>query len=912
MNIKKASAGSGKTYALAHTYLDLLLGSKDRYAYRHILAVTFTNKATAEMKSRILRELSDLARTDARAKEILTDILHDYGSFAISTIDKFFQQTLKAFSREIGQFSDYQIELDRDSLIRESMDRILDSLTEDKPELVQWIRSSVTESLEQGERFNLDRALYEMGKVLKSEDHREMALRYGIDETKAYDKANLEKIKSECLTTIKDFETKAASFGIVAEPGKKLSKPGGRALKSAPEGLVELFDGPYKRYNTAVIIRNFIFTLGFAGEFYAEFDNLLKEKNVMCLDESNTILKDIIDGSDAPFVYEKLGVRFDNFLLDEFQDTSNIQWENFLPLLRESESRGGQNLIVGDVKQSIYRFRDSDWELLGSKVHEQFPDACVEPMDSNWRSLAQVVNFNNDFFGSTARKLGLQEIYSDVRQLVKSDDPQPGYVRVTFCDDQMAAVIQSVNMAGKAGARWGDIAILVRNRKEGSNIASELIRNGIPVISDDSLNLKSSVVVRRLVSLLSCLENPEDGINSFLADSLDVSFPECYHSLTDLGENLLRKLKSADPESFDGETLYVQAFMDDLREWTALNGNNLRHYLKHWNEQEFYIGSPESSDSVRVLTIHKSKGLEFPYVIFPYSEKVKLFKNSVRWCGYDGNIYPVELGPSSVDTAFCDDYLEERRKQYVDNINIFYVALTRACKCLHVISGVPSKKFREGMKKGNPEYKNMSELLYEHCGGFEDREYGEMYDFSAMERKSDDGPVDFPAAYPSFDLEGRLAPSADASDFFGEDGVTGVSASARLAGIVLHGILSALERPEDIDIAVSRAVSDGLLPGEDAGEYSALLRDRVNSHREWFETKGRNEVSIIGPDGREHRPDRVVFGDDSVLVIDYKFGEPRSAYRRQVGDYVNLYRSMGYRNVSGVVWYVREDRVETV
>ncbi len=221
-----------------------------------------------------------------------------------------------------------------------------------------------------------------------------------------------------------------------------------------------------------------MFSLGLAGEFYREFDALLKEKNVMSLDESNTILRDIINGSDAPFVYEKLGVRYEHFLLDEFQDTSNIQWENFLPLLRESESKGGGNLMVGDVKQSIYRFRNSDWKLLGGKVHEEFPDAEVETLKYNWRSCRAIVGFNNRFFEAAAAEFGLSDIYSDVVQTPRADDSQEGFVELTFCDDQLQAVYDSVCRALESGAAPGDIAVLVRGSQQGSDIASFLIGKG--------------------------------------------------------------------------------------------------------------------------------------------------------------------------------------------------------------------------------------------------------------------------------------------------------------------------------------------------------------------------------------------------------------------------------------------------
>ena len=349
MKILKASAGSGKTYTLAKTYLEMLLESKDRYAYRHILAVTFTNKATAEMKNRILSNLAEKAEKDPKARQMLTDILHDYGAFSVTTIDKFFQQTLKAFSREIGQFADYQIELDRDSLISESMDRILDSLTEDKVELVDWLKASVLDKLETGKKPDIDGKLYETGKLLKSEEHRKLAEEFGIDDAEMFSKQRLDTIKEKCSSVVSDFEQKAAAAGMERTPGTKIKKPGVKKLGADPV-LAELFDEPYRDYCTAYIINELIFSLGLAGEFYKEFDTLLKEKNLMCLDESNTILRDIIAGSDAPFVYEKLGVRFEKFLLDEFQDTSNIQWENFLPLLKESESHSSGSLVVGDVK----------------------------------------------------------------------------------------------------------------------------------------------------------------------------------------------------------------------------------------------------------------------------------------------------------------------------------------------------------------------------------------------------------------------------------------------------------------------------------------------------------------------------------------------------------------------------------
>lgn len=918
MKVLKASAGSGKTYALSHTYIDMLLQSGDPYAYRHILAVTFTNKATAEMKSRILRDLKKEAEEGgpraSRAREVLVNILHDYSAFAVSTIDKFFQQALKAFSREIGQFSSYQIELDRNSLIQESMDRILDGLTLEKKDLLDWLRRSAMDKLEQGQKFVIDDGLGEIGKLLKSESHRQLQEKYGLNDADEFSKARLDEIRKSCRAVIDDFRKKAEAFGIKAEPGEKIQEPNKTAKKNDPE-LALLFEKPYDYYCTAYCIDKLVFSLGLAGEFYKEFDALLKEKNVMPLDDSNTILRDIIDGSDAPFVYEKLGVRFEHFLLDEFQDTSRIQWDNFLPLLRESEANApdkeSSSLIVGDVKQSIYRWRNSDWELLGHEVEEAFPDVKPEPMECNWRSSQMVVDFNNRFFKRAAEVIGASEIYADVKQEKKSGEEQKGSVQVTFTDDQMAAVIGSVQSARNAGARWSDIAILVRKNADGSAVAEELINHNLPVISDDSLAVKSSAVVRRLVSLLSSIENPDNTVGSYLAHQLGVEFPDRYHSLVDLCENLLRSLRDYDPSSFEGETLFIQAFMDGLREWVDVNGNNLRAFLKHWADANPYIGSPEDSDSIRILTIHKSKGLEFPYVIFPFADTVGFFRETTEWCHLDaddsplgsvvtGN-YPVSLtSGASRKTLFAKDLDREEFLQKVDNINVFYVALTRAGKCLHVISKTPSKKFREAYSKGREEYGRFSEILYAFCGGLENQFYGEPYDFSRMVREKGQEVGDFPASYPSFPLDGRLSPSEDATDYFGEDGVAGPAASARLSGIELHKALEGVRSPED-------------LPSDLDADSRSLLTARILAHPEWFSsTDVRDEVTIFGTDGQEHRPDRVIFNGQEVFVLDYKFGaERKESYIWQVRSYMKLYRQLGYKP-KGAVWYVPDDEVVEV
>ena len=1039
IKIMKASAGSGKTYSLARTYISLLLRNEDRYAYRHILAVTFTNKATDEMKSRILKELHIMAtrpqessyrkdfvpsvfpsieKMQEKAKAVLSAILHDYSSFAVSTIDKFFQQTLKAFSREIGQFASYQVELDKNSLVAESVDRLLDSLTEDSGSLLSWLTDNVLEQIEQGARYSMDANLLKMALRLKSSQRQEALEQAGIDEEDACSKEKLVAVRNACREIVTSFnkQVKAAaraalnvlegagvnasdsnrgfmkalyvydeasetdvieapkeSFFVKAlDPEQWFSKA--KAAKLLPlveyslqdplDDFCKLWGKDYAVYNTARILDGQVYGLGVAGELRRIFNDLMKEKNVLCIDDSNTILRDIIDGSDAPFVYERLGVRFDHFLLDEFQDTSKVQWENFSPLLHNSDAQGGENLIVGDVKQSIYRWRGSEWKLLDSVIPGEFPDHVVDPLDTNYRSLPGVVNFNNGFFQAAAAELDrmagvdngegpIGNIYSDVRQKIAKNGTDEGSVELTFCqkDDELSEVLKSVRKAQGAGAEYCDMAILVRSNAVGEEIASYLISEGVPVITDDSLKINGAITVRRIVSLMSYVDNPENTVSGYLADTLDVALPESCSSLVDMAESLIRSLKQNVEDGFrEGETLHVQSFMDCLQEYVMKEGNSLRGFLKHWEGIDPSIASPSSGNSVRVMTIHKSKGLDFPYVIIPFVENITLFKPDSLWCSPDltgtgleqvaEGVYDVLLSGNSEATLFADKYREEHFMQQVDNLNIIYVAMTRAALGMHMIGKMPSEKLQTAIVEGNPvAFSDFSQILYNYAVQqkllrFEDEgvltfSYGKTADFSALREKEDEGLKRFPIAasqeYPSIPLNheledgdvrerGRLKFSADSLDFFSEDGEAGISASNRIRGVVLHDILAKIVKVEDLSGAVRDAVGSGELSAAEAEQVMDLLQARINQAKSygWFPDdfdSVLNETSLIDSDGQIYRPDRVVFQNDKVIIIDYKFGEHYKKYERQMKAYSDIWQRMGYPQVEAYLWYVQTGEI---
>lgn len=927
INIFKASAGSGKTHTLSKTYLDLLLKADSKTAYRNILAVTFTNKATEEMKERILRDLAKEGKTNPRAREILINLLHDYGSFSVSTIDKFFQQALRAFSRELGSSGNYQIELDKASLTKEAMDRVLDDLTEKDKDLLGWFTKQLETALDNGESFHLESSLYEMAEEFGD-----------VNEKFTYDKKKLTELKAKCKEIVDTFHKdvyenalcidtatwgKTAAKGLAQYAGAQtkykdsvkaanattLAKLAETAGCEAMYALMNPQGRRWKEYRTARMVEKVIFTLGLAEEFYSKLAIIEEEKGVISLDESTNLLRDIIDGSDAPFIYEKLGVRFNHFLLDEFQDTSVVQWENFKPLLANSVSEGYNNIIVGDVKQSIYRWRNSDWNLLDKEIEENFKGKVeVITLKENWRSTQSIVDFNNEFFTFAADNLGLSTIYADVKQEVKVEDSQEGCVTVDFCEDELEMIDGYIEQAVAAGAKMSDMAILLRTNGEGKKVAEHLLSKGYSVISDDSLDLKSSLIIRKIVSYLHSLCNNSDSLNTYLSESLEIDSEREYHSLIDLVDGVIKDLSETHPDEIKGQTLFIQSFMDDILEWTSIHGNDLRQYLKHWEESKIAISSPNDPNAIRITTVHKSKGLAFPIVIFPFAEKVGLFKEDTLWCHLDSDaemgesfdsIFPVVLGKSSGDSFFSESLENEMEMQRIDNLNIFYVCLTRARKELHIIAKNPPKSLIDGKSSPN----DLSQLLYLYCeqNGYT---FGSPYRWNEASKKEDSEIEEFDAEYETYGMNPeacskRFVASSDAWDYFSEEGI---GQSKRLRGIEQHALLSRIRTSDDAP-EVLRSIEP---------QTRELLLERISAHSEWFspELKTLNEVAIIDSFGNTNRPDRVLVDEEGrVTVIDFKFGEEDEKYSGQVRRYMRLFREMGYGEVSGYIWYVPIDKI---
>ena len=1029
VEIMKASAGSGKTFALSREYIRLLLSREqgavrpDRYAFRHILAVTFTNKATGEMKSRIIDELDTLANYTASSdyrdylmeecgfsserelaeasRDALSAILNDYGSFSVCTIDRFFQQVLKAFARDIGHFPDYQIDLDRKSLVEEASDRVLDSLSEVEPALLDWLAGASSSLVAEGYGSHLKDTVREFARGYFSETYTQKVRENRLDISGSFSEDNLKKLDKECrkLVSSIDGKLKAAASDVSAVLGeqedllkkspdirKKLAgieysgqvKFDDTLLKaiqdplycfkknsSFPAGYEDRLRGIFahlgglfagvKARNTALLLRKQAYVFRMADALQKEFDSLLREKHILGLEDTNRLLRDIIGNTDTPFVYERLGVKYRHFLLDEFQDTSIIQWENFLPLLKCSIAEGCYNLVVGDVKQSIYRFRNADWKILDSGVQESLDRCVVNPLDSNWRSAKNVVEFNNGFYKAISEHMAekldedkIKDIYAGVRQNVASGMGVEGSVEVTFCDrtEMEDTVVAAVRSAVSRNFLPRDIAVLVRTNSDGARYACAIRQAGWEVVTNDSLSIGASPVVRRLAAQLFKLASPEDRVRSFYAGDFD---PEAFKgamTLEDIVERMLGQIR-AEYQSrgldFAGETAYILAFIDLVRDYESRNGNSLDGFLRYWSEtgMDKKIASADSGNAVTIITLHQSKGLEYPFVIVPFPGKDEFMKttSSETWeeleagdtalAGLAGALYRVQLSESSRNTLFEGNYLRERKMAYVDTINMRYVATTRATQAMHIVCVAQSMDKVSWQTVTNPSA--ALRLYVEECGDFAEVGpiAGVRYLMGAespkWQKPKRDGrkpsrvvtsvPLVYDCSPETAGSRAKVRIYPDSLDFFAQDGATAFSKSGRIRGSVLHRVLESVISPGDLRKSLEAAVDRGELTSAEAAEAEPMLSRAISAveSRGWFPgdpSRVRNETDIL--QGSEagvvsSRPDRVVFREDGVDIIDYKFGRPEKKYETQVGSYAALYREIGYPDVRAYLWYIHED-----
>ena len=1060
LHIVKASAGSGKTFRLTLEYLSHLYDETDNF--RHILAVTFTNKATEEMKSRIINVLYQLASgiqnnylkplsalTGRNEKEIrmksdiiLKKLLHNYTRFSVSTIDSFFQSVIRSFTREIGIQGGYRIELDNDLVLQKATDNLFGLVDHDKT-LLKWLTEFSENRIEETKGWDLKRDLLRLGSEIFKERYRQFS-----NETarKLHDKELLISYRKELSHITRKVEKELSDYGnqgitVIEQNGfqtddffQKSKGPAGylykladteiippnsfvmktydnleswskrdhprwhQIIKVCEESLqkilhkaVDFYLENSNAYFTAkTLLKNF-YTLGIINDITKSVYNYTRDHNLFMISDSARFINRIIDNNDAPFIYEKTGNHFHHFLVDEFQDTSDFQWKNFKPLISNSLSQNFSCLVVGDVKQSIYRWRNSNWEILSDGIENDFYKGAVktESLGINWRSEGNIVSFNNSFFSIAPGILQLQHnlesgsngneirgLYTDTLQNLPDQSHGEGYVSISFTEKTIdfeekvcKLTTDTIKKLLETGFMPGNIAILTRGKKEGRVIADYLLEfrqrqsagsiYRFNVISDESLFLGSSSVIRFIIAVLRYLAEPENHINNYLLlfDYINciapsdigstAKVPEYYadlhetcmlkilpedfkliHDLTanrSLYEKLQVIIRMFSLNSITGEQAYLMAFKDMITDYVEYNGSGIPAFLNYWEEtgKQKSIQGNEEQDAVRIMTIHKSKGLEFEAVIIPYCNWKMDRSDDIIWCRptekpFDMlDIVPVDYGSSLKNTLFAHDFYEEKQKTYLDNLNLLYVAFTRARNALFVIN-------QDSDVKQDMTLNNISQLISVIFNdekilktGFEKSVNNNLKIFEKGSlKKPESENASAPANYlignqPENSTIGRMGVSYHASEYLEHD-------DSRLHpmnyGKIMHELFSLIISEKDVDPAVEFLYLQGKLNENEKvfirNDIRSLLNDiQVKS---WFsgDYKVLNERDILCRSHENRRPDRVLIKDNSAVIIDYKFGQKElNEHRRQVLDYADLLTRMGYIQVEIYLWYINKRKI---
>ena len=856
LHIYKASAGSGKTFTLAVNYIQMVIENPDEY--RHILAVTFTNKATAEMKQRILSKLYGIAHetNDAisyfeeikkrtgldeqtirtRAKKALQLLVHDYSHFRVETIDSFFQSILRGLARELDLGTGMTIELDTRKVISEAIDTLLKELKPNDPTLL-WISDYISEELDKGNPWNITDGLKNFAANIHSEEYQQHApqLREQLKETalikglRSYLSIQRSKAIERMQDCAKDFftiidkqglsiedfiwgKTGACGYYLKIQKGEFTSELKGRALTASqdPNGWVSKSSAQRNTIlslaqsiliphindthrickesvaiiNSCDIIRQHLNQLQLINTIHDRIQTLNKEANRFILADTCQMLSQMQSG-DSSFVFEKLGYYIRHVMIDEFQDTSRMQWENFYPLLLEGISAGHDSMLVGDVKQAIYRWRGSDWRILNEEVTQTMAGYTAQQphkLDTNRRSCENIIQFNNKMFAQCNTLLAnmldeqyaasLLQAYSDVEQICPPDNTG-GYARVTNVtpnDDEssleamcreVASLIDELHDKGIPDSK---IAIIVRKNKQITDLVNYMARHrsDIHIYSAEAYLLEASTAVDMIITALRWIadarnksalvqlafdyhwmilndgKNATDiisdesngfGLPSSITNNHDTLAQTPLYELTEL---LYRQLGL---EALTTETGYMMAFFDRLLKWCSDSAGDIAGFIAYWDSELHRTAIPAgASEGIQAMTIHKSKGLEFHTVILPYCDWELNSHRGILWIHSNDPLtqeiatIPVAYSKKMKESIFAEEYDNEQFKQMVDNYNLLYVACTRPKCNLFILKGVQEKKEE---KKGTQKPSEISTVaqLIDQALNMDDTgciEYGEL------------------------------------------------------------------------------------------------------------------------------------------------------------------------------------------
>ena len=1064
LKIYRASAGSGKTFTLALEYIKLLVANP--YSYRNILAVTFTNKATAEMKERILGKLygvanglSSAADYTEKIKEQMPGIseetirenagkamnliLHDYGHFRIQTIDAFFQSVLRSLAKELDLNGDMEISLDGEELLNDAVDTYIKELepnTKNITQVVKYIKDKMSDS----DKWKIDKEIKSFAKNILREEYQQRGTRLreqmeendGAALTRFYE--GITKLKRDCIAKAvrngERFHELASGFSHTDFKGGKtgiwllFSKmkngevvpfaPTRAALASTPSEISKTnphTDEIARLIKESIPLHSIVLNCDLSLEYYhqlAMLNNIaatLKDENTrenrFMLAETTHLLSTMI-GKSATFIFEKIGTEIDHIFIDEFQDTSKLQWTCFKVLLEEVLARGNFNLIVGDVKQSIYRWRNSDWSIMnniGNYFRRDQTTLAVQDVtldgvtykSTNYRSDRRIISFNNALYRSAVGFIeanyedkvgvnGINEIksaYEDVEQAVplpkpgKAPKPLQGYVEVRMLkknDDEdkyreraieeLIATLHRLLDVENIAPR--DIAILIRKKKDTMQPIVDAFNQEFPhlkIVSDEAYKLSSSLCNRLVIAAMRYIASPEDSVNAVslvkLYNKVVLGKDEDFSSYTpgcDITTLLPEKFIS-DLARLKGlpvyelieqifallgigktgnEEAYIFSFLDYASQYINSRCADINRFLEAWDDGMKDECIPaESIDSVRIMTVHKSKGLEFHTVIIPFCDwKMTGDSRSILWCETSGepfeeiSLLPIHNKKEMLESIYKNDYYKEYLYQIVDNLNILYVATTRAKSNLIMFTNNIAPQAHNISLLLNTVVPNLGYLdgsFYDESAGV--WSYGTIVhsekDRSASVEKNDnpfeETPTTKPQPFVYHNSKIEFRQSRELEHFLATGSEEKKQHKYIEVGELMHLVLSDIEVREDLDAALERILKfRGLISSEKQYNRTRELLIRALDNpkaKEWFDGRYKlfNERSILVADDESdtRRPDRVMINGDTAVVVDYKFATPKDDHDKQVKLYMKLLRQMGYKNISGYLWYVYKNEI---
>lgn len=1036
--IYSASAGSGKTFTLVKEYLKICLTSKSPKKFVEILAVTFTNKAAAEMKDRIISSLKSFSnpktaeQTDlemralivsetgltiheltVRAQAVFENILHNYSQFSIGTIDKFTHRIIRTFAQDLDLPQNFEVELEHKLLLKQAVDLLISKTGEDE-KLTQLLVNFIKDKTADDKSWLIENDFYLVAEELLKESGQEHC-----DNLKELNLDDFFLIQKSIQKYINKFDQELSAIGIGFVDDCKDQGISPEWLVGGKNGLRKYFDylrtqqwekyiptktnytniekenwyaskAPtssyasidslqekhkpfvnraleilldYPKYVKFRLIASNFYAMAVLHEISKQMQYIKEQNNIIPIGEFNKKIATVLQNEEGNFIYERLGERYANYFIDEFQDTSELQWKNLLPLLENAIANGqkpGSAMLVGDAKQAIYRWRGGEvdqfieLQLKAASPSGKEPykmEACS--LDCNYRSAAEIVDFNNQFFSSVAPKIENQK-YSALFSNLNSKQVRGtgGHVSIEYIDYngdyeelQKARCLSNIEQLREDGFNYGDICILTRTKAKGTVLVKLLSEKGIPVVSAESLLLEQSTEVKFMLNFLRFLNEPmhpryrfklieylnENEFCTATLENVHIQLDQlCNASLSEFNAFLksiisdydmlkwrsisLVELSHKIARSFKLEEtarIYMQFFMDEVWAYSTKYAQDLFGFLNYWEEtaHKLSVAIPEGINAVQVMTIHKSKGLEFPAVIFPFANwNATSEQNAKSWVETDApelhnlptSLIPISDKLKSSTEKLQSLYVEHKSKVLLDNLNMLYVALTRPKTRLYI----------QTSSKGGNLSTYFDHFLKEQGLWEPDKA---VYTFGspvAYHSKPRPKNTNLEVSTPIKDLSKVLKISRQAPRMWEVDHPEKGADKGRK----IHEILSYIKVESDLNSALEKALREGLLSNNELKEVHYLLQQTLHHPKlkKYFSVglKVKNEEDILLENGKVIRPDRLVFMPDGITIIDYKTGAPLASHEEQILTYRSHIVSMGYPVISCVLVYINEECVE--